>query len=69
MQLQCAAATPLAIKHIERRMNHMYVAPESNVLFGLAAVAETSQEVVTTTSSSYVKSDELPPDTTSEGFE
>lgn len=47
----------------------MYVAPESNVLFGLAAVAETSQEVVTTTSSSYVKSDELPPDTTSEGFE
>ena len=70
MQLQCAAATPLAIKHIERRMNHMYVAPESNVLFGLAAVAETSQEpVVTTTTSSYVKSDELPPDTTSEGFE
>lgn len=27
----------------------MYVAPESNVLFGLAAVAETSAPVVTTT--------------------
>ena len=45
----------------------MYVAPESNVLFGLAAVAETSQEPVVTTSST--KGDELPPDESSEGFE
>lgn len=66
MQLQCAAATPLAIKHIERRMNHMYVAPESNVLFGLAAVAETSSEAETTTTWSYSKGDELPPDTSFE---
>ncbi len=41
----------------------MYVAPESNVLFGLAAVAETSQ---VSTTSSYSKSDELPPDTSFE---
>lgn len=44
----------------------MYVAPESNVLFGLAAVAETSSEAETTTTWSYSKGDELPPDTSFE---
>ena len=36
----------------------MYVAPESNVLYALAAVAETS----TTTAAPFVPSDDLPDD-------